>query len=117
MTPPSSNSTLHPVEDAHVVPHRVVQIHLARHCDLHGAQRQLLLAREDLQELDAAGRDSGEEDLAGRDRLTRAAVLHRAVDDEVLVARAAEHAPEDVRRAGVDLVAADVRGARHRVGV
>ena len=73
------------------------------------ADRRAVVAREHLHELDPAARDPREEELGGSHRLARAAVVHRAVGDEVLVAARPEDAAEDVRRTGVDLVAADRR--------
>src|SRR5579883_2551811 len=67
----------------------------------------MLFARDDVNELDTAGRDGGQEDLDRRDLFTGTAVLHWAVDNEVMVARAQKHAAEYVGRARAHLVFAE----------
>src|SRR5205085_1159674 len=52
-------------------------------------------------QLDGARRDPAEEQLGGRDRLARAAVGHRTVDDEMVRAGGEQHPSE--RRAGLGL--------------
>jgi len=81
---------------------------VARTVDAHryGSERYLLVARDHVYKLNAACGDRREEDLDGRDFLARTAILHWAVDDEVVIADAAQHAAEGVSRASTNVVLA-----------
>ena len=69
-----------------------------------------LVLRDDLEQLHAAGGDTGEEELGRRDRLAGTSVVDGAVGDEVLIPAAPENASEDIRRTGGDLVASRRHG-------
>ena len=51
---------------------------------------------DDVNQLDAAGAHRGEKRLDGSDLLTRAAVLHWPIYNEVMITGAAEDASEDI---------------------
>src|SRR5215203_6554719 len=72
--------------------------------DGYARQGDLLVTADHVDDLDAASRDGGQEDLRRRGRFTRAAVLDRPIDDEVVIERAAEHTPERRGRVRLDLV-------------
>ena len=73
-------------------------------------------ASDDLEELDAAGRHARQEQLRRRDGLAGAAVLHRPVGDEVLLATAPVHASERVGRARLHSVPSNL-GRAHAATV
>jgi hypothetical protein len=54
-------------------------------------------------QLHTTGRNRGQKQLDGSDFLTRATVLDRTVDDEMMVAGTAEDTSEDLRRARLDV--------------
>src|SRR5262245_39360645 len=94
------------VEDREVAAHRIRAVDGALDLDADPRRRELTLPRDHLHELDAASGDARQEKLRGRDGLAGAAVLDRAINDEMLVACVALHAPKRVRRARVYRVAA-----------
>ncbi|HET7712981.1 MAG TPA: hypothetical protein VFL80_13695 [Thermoanaerobaculia bacterium] len=71
---------------------------------------KLLFAGDHLNQLHAAGGNRGEEELDGGNRFAGAAVLHRPVDDEVMIARTAEDSAEDIRRSRSDCVLPNLGG-------
>jgi hypothetical protein len=73
----------------------------------HSLERSLLVASDHVHQLYTTGRNRGQKQLDGSDFLTRATVLDRAVDDEMMVAGTAEDASEDLRRARLDVVLAN----------
>src|SRR5438876_11997356 len=56
------------------------------------------LARDHLQQLHAAGSHAGQKRFRRRNGLPRTSILHRTVDHEVMIARAAHHPTERVCR-------------------
>src|SRR5579859_94577 len=96
----------HRVEDVDVLPNGRIWILGGLDGGVDRAQRDIELLGEHLDELDAARRHTGQEHFGGRGSLARAAVLDRAVDNEMLIAGADQHPAERVRRSGTGLVPA-----------
>jgi len=82
----------------------------------HASQRNVLVARDHVNQLDAARGDRGEKLLDRRDLFTRATVLHGTIDDEMMRARRAHHATEDISRSSADVVFTQRGGGRCRHG-
>jgi len=101
------------VEEAEVASDGPRAIDHAARRRAHGSERHLGIARDDAEKLHGARGNTGEKNLRGRQRLAWTSVLHRTVDDEVLIAGVAEDAPEDVGGARLDAVLADIARGLH----
>ena len=86
------------IKDGEVLAHGVLAVH--HPVDPHGHRPDVaaILATDHLGQLDPAGRHAGQKRLAGSERLARAPVPDRPVDHEVVLAGAAENAPEGLGR-------------------
>ena len=108
-----SECEMNGVEEADVAADRPRAIDHPVRRSTHGSERHFRIARDDAEKLHGARRNTGEKNLRGRQRLAGTSVLHRTVDDEVLIAGVAEDAAEDVGRARLDAVLADIARGLH----
>ena len=95
------------VEQCHVGPCLTRTIDHAVDGDAGGTDLHVRVARDDLDQFHAAGRDRRQEEFRWRQFFAGASVLYRPVDDEMMRARIAQHAPEDIRRSRRDVVLAN----------
>ena len=105
------------VEDREVGPGLVAAVDRRVECGGNAIERDTIGLRDDMQQLDPARGDAGKKRLGWRDFLAGTAILYRAIDDEVMLARAAEHSAEDISRACADLVFTDWLRGSHVVTV
>src|SRR5439155_11808186 len=87
---------MHRVEHRDIGPHWIATIEPTPDRCTHRAERDVLTARNDLEQFDATRRYAREKQLARRDRLAWASVLLGTVDDEVLIATCGQHSPEHI---------------------
>src|SRR5580765_4370632 len=83
-------------EQAHVVAGALARVEHALDAGAHPAEREAVVAGEDLDQLDAARGDAREEQFGGPDGLAGAAVGYRTIGDQMLVSSADQHPSEDV---------------------
>src|SRR5262249_51368405 len=82
---------MHRVEESEVGSHRPRAVHGPRNLHADAPQRHGFLSCDDLQKLHTASGNSGEKELRGSHRFARTSVLDRAIDDEMVLAAAAEN--------------------------
>src|SRR5439155_4260788 len=87
----------HGVEQGDIRAHRVGAVDDAADIRRDAVQRNRLRLGQHLHQFDPASRHAREEQFGGIDGLAGAAVLHWPVHNEVMVAGAAQNAPESVR--------------------
>src|SRR5439155_23510083 len=87
----------HGVEQGDIRAHRVGAVDDAADIRRDAVQRNRLRLGQHLHQFDPASRHAREEQFGGIDGLAGAAVLHRPVHNEVMIAGAAQNSPESVR--------------------
>jgi hypothetical protein len=98
------------VEQGDVGADRIPGLELSFDLDVHLRERQSFLPSEHLQQLDTASRDPRKEELGRRHFLAGAAVVDRAVDDEVMLTTVTQDSTERIGGAGIDRIAAHFDG-------
>ena len=86
------------VERGDVVARLIFTVNHAFDFDVHSGQWNLPISCEDLDEFGATGSRCRKYEFARCRCFARTTVLHRTIDDEVLVANRAEHSAKGVRR-------------------
>src|SRR5260370_9595457 len=84
------------VENHYICAHRMLAIDPAFDLRAHGSQGNCLIARNHVKEFHATRGNASQEYFRWRYRLARTAILYRAIDDKILIARRTQDAPKGV---------------------